>query len=121
MVTAPECPDRETWKALLEHALPPSQYERIEQHIDSCVTCQERIDRDASPQDEVLQLARRVGDPSTVPVDLELSQVLERLRGASDFYPESSDEPADLYFLRPSDQEGVLGTLGPYEVQEVIG
>ena len=30
-------------------------------------------------------------------------------------------EPADLYFLHPADRPDLLGTLGEYEVQEVIG
>ena len=30
-------------------------------------------------------------------------------------------EPADLYFLRPAERPDLLGMLGPYEVQEVIG
>jgi serine/threonine protein kinase/predicted RNA-binding Zn-ribbon protein involved in translation (DUF1610 family) len=120
MITAPNCPDRDTWEVLLAQGPSPNVYEQLEQHIDSCPACQEFIERDAGPQDDLLQLARHVGDPTTVPEDVALSSVMERIRSSSDPFP-SVEEPPDLYFLRPSDEEGVLGTLGAYEIQEVIG
>ena len=49
-------------------------------------------------------------------------------RGIMTFFlkPKNQDrttppETADLYFLRPAERPGVLGTLGGYEIQEVIG
>jgi serine/threonine-protein kinase len=61
-----------------------------------------------------------VGDPTAVPADPTLDEVLERLHAAR--RPDlTSPAAADLYFLGPSDRPDLLGTLGTYEVLEVIG
>jgi hypothetical protein len=50
-----------------------------------------------------------------------VARVLERMYEARPPVAAVGADPADLYFLDPSDRAGVLGTLGAYEVQEVIG
>jgi serine/threonine protein kinase len=70
--------------------------------------------------DELVALARQVGDPTRAPRDRGLQATLDRLYLTS-CNPEQFPEPADLYFLGPPVREGELGTLGEYEVQEVIG
>ena len=114
-----DCPGMERWQALLSAALPPDQCEPCERHLESCPVCQERLDR-AMEGDALVRLAQGVGDPTTVPADAALSQILERLHETKSPL-RAEEEPADLYFLRPADRPGVLGLLGNYEVQEVIG
>ena len=67
----------------------------------------------------LLHLGRQLGDPTEAPSDLTLMHLLERMAEATPLA--CSGEPADLYFLRPADRTGLLGLLGGYEVQEVVG
>jgi serine/threonine protein kinase len=113
----PECPEIECCAALLNDAMPTEQRAWYEQHLEECATCQARLDSLESGTD-LLDLVREVGDSEDGAADSALTQVLEQLHAEKT--PESG-EPADLYFVSPSDREDVLGTLGSYEVQDVIG
>jgi hypothetical protein len=114
-----DCPGIDCWSALLDERLAPEQREHIVRHLESCAVCQERIDRVPPGTDRVRRLGREFGDPTLAPPDPVLKRVLARLRAV--ITPTAPTEPADLYFLRPSDRPGCLGTLGGYEVREVIG
>jgi serine/threonine protein kinase len=114
-----ECPAVESWHTLLGADLPPEQWQRYERHLESCPACQERLDRAGESGDTLRQMGRELGDPTQVPDEPALMQVLDRLREGMD--AAAPLEEADLYFLRPSDRPGVLGTLGGYEVREVVG
>src|SRR5947209_1690464 len=116
-----DCPEIERWQALLEDAVPPDQWDSYEQHLEACVACQERLHRAEACDEVVRRLGRQGGDPTATPLDPTLSGVLGRLHGEKSPIRTAPLEPADLYFLRPGDRPGVLGTLGEYEVQEVIG
>jgi serine/threonine protein kinase/WD40 repeat protein/ribosomal protein L37AE/L43A len=118
-MTAPlDCAAIDSWEALLV-ALPPDERARYEQHLESCTTCQERLDRTEGGGESLLRLARQIGDPE--PADPTLSHVIDRLREVKSPVRTAPVEPADLYFLRPNDKPEALGTLGAYEVQDVIG
>src|SRR5690349_7784169 len=93
-----DCPHIESWSPLLDASLAPEQRERYERHLEACPACQERLDRAEGPGDTLRRLRQGTG-PGRTP----------------------SPEPADLYFLRPADWPGLLGTLGGYQVQGVIG
>src|SRR5262245_10265577 len=116
-----DCPGAECWQALLADALPPDHQERCERHLESCAACQGRLDRAEECKDKVLTLVRQVGDPAAAPADPTLACVLQRLRDVKSPLRAVPLDPADLYFLRPSDRPGVLGLLGDYEVREVVG
>ena len=120
MVAPQDCPEIECWQALLDADVPPDQLERVERHLESCPNCQERLDLASDEEEELRRFARRVGDPTLAPPDPTLSQLLERLQESHELSATPS-EPADLYFLRASDRPDLLGTLGDYEVHEVIG
>jgi serine/threonine protein kinase len=117
-----DCPDVDCWQALFEDTLSPEQRQRWERHLEACPRCQERLEQPGEFGDLLRTCARRVGDPTLVPGDPNLVGVVERLRreGESLDRPPSA-EPADLYFLEPTVRPGLLGTLGSYEVEEVIG
>ncbi|HEV3080981.1 MAG TPA: serine/threonine-protein kinase, partial [Gemmataceae bacterium] len=122
LTTAPlDCPAIESWQALFEDALPSDQRERYERHLEACVACQERLDQAEECEDLLRATGRRIGDPTVAPANPSLIQVLKRLREEKCPDGTALAEPADLYFLRPAERPGLLGTLGPYEVQEVIG
>ncbi|HJT78163.1 MAG TPA: protein kinase, partial [Gemmataceae bacterium] len=116
-----DCPDTACWQALLDGAVSAEERERCERHLESCPACQERLDRADRCDGELLGRARRVGDPTTAPPDPALVGILERLHDGTSPERPAPPEPDDLYFLRPSDQPGILGVLGDYEVLEVIG
>jgi serine/threonine protein kinase/WD40 repeat protein len=118
-MTAPlDCLELPCWQALVDETISPEQREHYERHLESCTACQDRLHHALGEGGMLLKWLREVGDPSPDP---PLDQFLERLRNLESPFHAATDEPADLYFLCPTDQPGLLGTLGNYEVQEVIG
>jgi serine/threonine protein kinase len=116
-----DCPERGSWQTLLDETVPAARRRPYEQHLERCPVCQGRLDQTDDCGDELRRLARCVGDPTVTPADPELTQVLDRLlhegKGPE---PPGVTEP-DLSFLGPADRPGVLGTLGKYEVWQVLG
>jgi hypothetical protein len=110
-----------SWRALFGEDMPAEEAERYERHLESCLLCQERLDRGDVCREAWRRLGRRDGDPTLVPTDPWVLRVLDRLRDGQGREPGGVGGAADLYFLRPGDQPGVLGTLGDYEVRGVIG
>src|SRR5262249_49237319 len=115
-----ECPEMESWQSLLSTTLLPADADRYERHLMSCATCRGRLDREEG-WDPLLRLARQVGDPTTAPHDPTLAAVLRRLCQVKSLLQGDPQEVPDLFFLPPSDRRELLGTLGQYEVMEVIG
>ncbi len=115
-----DCPDLECWQTLVDEQASPAERERIERHLETCPACQKRLDQFEELGDELRGLARQVGDPTVAPTDPTLSEFLDRLHERKPLERPPA-EPIDLYFLRPSDRPDLLGLLGDYEVQEVIG
>jgi serine/threonine protein kinase len=120
MTASLECPEMANWRALFDDTLPPEECERYERHLESCPVCQERLDRDGQVEETLQRMVRRVAGATAVAADPTLSDFLERLHKGHPERP-TPTSPPDLYFLRPADEPGLLGTLGAYEVQEVIG
>jgi serine/threonine protein kinase len=101
--------------------LPPDDQERYESHLESCPACREQLEQLASSGEPLLRLARQFGDPTCCPDDPTLAQVMEQLQELQSPVRAAVGEPADLSFLRPAGRPGLLGSLGTYEVLEVIG
>jgi serine/threonine protein kinase len=115
-----DCPTLEGWQALFNDLLPPAERARYERHLDACPVCQERLDR-FDDLTGALQAARRAGDPTVNLPDPTLTQIVAQLHALKSPVRAAAAEPPELYFLTPSDRPDLLGTLGAYEVQEVIG
>src|SRR5262249_19564732 len=100
MYTQPDCPGRECWEALFSDALPAEQRDRWESHLESCRAGQARLDRGEDGED-LLRLARQIGDPTLAPPDATLVEAQERALEAR-----NPNQPAaellDLFFLRPA-------------------
>jgi serine/threonine protein kinase len=116
-----DCPGIEHWQALLGERPSAQDWESYERHLESCPACQERLHRAEECGDDLRSFGRRSGDPTASPADPALARALERLREAKSPHRPAAVEWSDLYFLRPTEEPGLLGTLGNYEVQEVIG
>jgi serine/threonine-protein kinase len=96
---------------------PPS--DEWQHHLESCPACQERLDHADACAESITRILRQAGDPTVGSSDWSLLHVMDRL---CDAWSAGEPEPAaDLYFLRPANVPGVLGLLGDYQVQEVIG
>jgi serine/threonine protein kinase len=121
MPASPNCPSLERWRTLLADDLAPDEEEICERHLRSCPACRELLDRAGEHGDALLGLAREVGDPTTIPADAELTQVLGHWHAGSPRRPPAPAEPADLSFLHPGERTDVLGSLGAYAVRQVIG
>ncbi len=116
-----DCPGNEYCQALLDGTMPAQQQEPFEQHLSSCPACQARLDVALSRDAALVQLGRDVGDPTETPTDSTLVQMLEELADVPALGVAARPGAVDLYFLRPAERPGLLGLLGAYEVQEVIG
>ena len=118
---ASACSEITGFESLMDDAISPDRRRQRETHLETCLACQERLDRAAAENDALLTMARQEGDPTTRPADPTLTDLLTRLR--NDDFPEvrSSSGPLDLGFLCPTTRPELLGTLGDYEITEVLG
>jgi serine/threonine protein kinase len=121
MLASPDCPGIETWQTVLRAALAPDERKRWEGHLEACPACREQLDRMTGGPDDLVRLARQVGDPTAAPRDTALGQVVKQLLAEKPAGRPAAPRPVDLSFLLPADRPGVLGLLGPYEVEEVLG
>src|SRR5262245_3465837 len=116
MMIQTHCPDAARWRALLAEADPADSAE-LEAHLSGCSRCQTVLDEIAAGESGWLRDAARLATPPDS--DPEMTRTLHRLR---EYLPDDDHgPPIPLDFLSPSDQPGVLGTLGRYQVLEVIG
>ncbi len=121
MPAAIECPREDELLAVFDDRGPFNRREELESHVEACPQCQERLDRDEADLDSLRRVGKRVGDPTIVPAETTLVDVVERILDGPSNFTSDGVRPEELYFLRPSDRPDLLGTLGKYEVQEVIG
>lgn len=115
MIQTSNCPSSDRWQALLADPSSSDSGE-LESHLAGCTRCQAVLDDIAVGSSGWLRDANRLATKTDS--DPEMTKTLHRLREAL------AEEPApevSLHFLTPSDQPGVLGTLGRYQVLEVIG
>ncbi len=105
------CPDDGTWRAFLTEG--SGKADELARHLETCAGCQRTLEVLAA-EPAVWEDAQGLGDAARG--EAALRQVIEQLK--------SEDLPAedeDLSFLRATDNPGLLGLLGRYEVQEEIG
>jgi WD40 repeat protein/serine/threonine protein kinase len=116
-----DCPAANTWLVLLDESFPHDQQQLYEHHLETCSVCQDRLEQTDAIENALLELGRRVGDPTVRATDPRLTRFLHLLHQTKTRESSSPREPLDLNFLRPADEPGVLGLLGDYRVQELIG
>jgi signal transduction histidine kinase len=116
MVQSLKCPDASRWQALLGDSVGDCAAD-LEVHLADCPPCQRLLDDLAVGSSGWLRDANRL---AAKPVeDMEMTKTLHRIRDG--LLHEHVDPPVALDFLTPSDQPGILGTLGRYQVLEVLG
>jgi hypothetical protein len=116
MLQSLKCPDASRWQDLLANSSASDSAE-LEAHLAGCSHCQQLLDDLAVGSSGWLRDANRLArSPDN---DLDMTKTLHRLR--DELLDEHHELPVPLDFLKPSDQPGVLGTLGRYQVLEVLG
>jgi serine/threonine-protein kinase len=109
------CPDPGTLRALLSEGGRGGEPDEVVRHLETCADCQRTLETLAAEPALWEETARGLVDG--LREEPALHRLVEQLRSAE---PVPADEP-DVSFLRPADRPGLLGLLGPYEVQEEIG
>jgi WD40 repeat protein len=118
------CPDPTCWEQLLSAALPPEEQSALGAHLESCASCQQTLERLTAGSETWAGVARHLGERGRgsepalerVVAELESEQVQPFMKAETDL-----GEKWNLDFLSPSEKPGLLGRLGHYEVNEVIG
>src|SRR5262245_12616951 len=110
------CPNTERWQALL--AGDPADSAELEAHLSSCTRCRTVLDDLAVGSSGWLRDANRLAGHAEA--DPMLTKTLHRLQD-TDLDDDHGGPPIALDFLSASDQPGILGTLGRYQVLAVIG
>src|SRR5688572_15103194 len=114
MIQTHPCPDPCRWQALLVDPDPADSAE-LEAHLVGCSRCRTVLDELAVGESGWLRDAARL--VSSTADDPEMTRTLHRLR---DYWPDDAHgPPIPLDFLTPTDQPGLLGTLGRYQVLEL--
>jgi serine/threonine protein kinase/predicted RNA-binding Zn-ribbon protein involved in translation (DUF1610 family) len=108
------CPDIGNWQSLLEDGSGGEASVELIAHLETCADCRQALETLAADPGAWEDAAR--GLEKRMRKEPALRGVLERLK--SEELPAPDD---DLAFLRPADKTGLLGMLGPYEVEEEIG
>jgi serine/threonine-protein kinase len=116
-----DCPEIDCWQEFLLDTLPSEQEESLERHLETCVVCQERLHRAEWCEEALRSVGQQFGDPTIMPPDPTLAEMLDRLRQTNGQNLAAFVEPAELQFLGEAERPDVLGTIDTYEVLEVIG
>jgi len=113
VIRTAKCPETHRWQSLLANS-DASDSAELELHLSSCSRCRTVLDDLAVGTSGWLRDASRLANHERD--DPEMTKTLHRLLEG-----EHIDPPIPLDFLTPSDLPGILGTLGRYQVMEVIG
>ncbi|MGF1582803.1 MAG: serine/threonine-protein kinase [Gemmataceae bacterium] len=138
------CPTQKSMELLLSGDLPSDHQQRLEQHLSECLDCSRNLENLALG-DMVVPNSQPEAQEGPSP---NLEAVIHRLKSSRNNGPmgvTDSHEPylqpaeaqsertlpggdegalhedIDLSFLTPSSESGVLGYLGPYRIDRIIG
>src|SRR5262245_50232688 len=118
------CPDRTKLKDLLEGVLPQAEQSAVNDHLEACESCQQRLESLVAGKESWAGAAQQLAGAGAAP-DPALSDVIARGKNAADPAETSGEsaatEPPSMTFLQPTDQPGYIGRLGRYEVIEAVG
>jgi serine/threonine-protein kinase len=111
-------------RELLDGSLPEIEQAELNAHLESCESCQQTLESLVAGKESWFGAARNLAQ-SGAARDAALKHVIGRAKHSSDEVEttgeSASSGPPNLDFLKPSDQPGMLGRLGHYDVIEVVG
>jgi serine/threonine protein kinase len=113
------CPPPSDYQRLIYGVLPPSEVERLSQHLTGCSSCAAAV-QTLLGEDTLLSAVRGAPADALVGEDVpsDLTQRLLALRSAPDL---SSDSSLTLRALSPAQQPDEIGRLAHYRVLKVLG
>jgi serine/threonine protein kinase len=127
MVNSVACLETDTLAALLESESSEALNE-FGQHLETCACCQQVLADLCERRWHPEELMRSLPPANTLPLPSEpaLTRVMMQLKSELALRPagaeENSHEPEEaLAILTPTDQPLLLGTLGGYDVETIIG
>jgi serine/threonine protein kinase len=106
------CPDNQSLQAVLDES--GTGDDELLRHLETCATCQQTLEELAADPIQWEEAAQ--GVRWTTQTEPALMELVAQLKN-----DELAGEDDDVSFLQPADKPGLLGVLGPYEVQEEIG
>ncbi|MBQ18755.1 MAG: hypothetical protein CMJ65_16720 [Planctomycetaceae bacterium] len=104
------CPPDDQLALLLSGRMDSGTEATLQQHLDNCADCQQRLEQLAAPASFREDVARQL--PASAAADGGQHTVADRYGPV---------DPTDLWFLDPPTAPGEIGRLGPYGILEVIG
>src|SRR5262245_38867406 len=116
------CPQPDELERLLKGPADDQALARLEQHLDACPACRERVGTLCEPGIVVPDQPSRWKDRSSP--SSALKQAMEQLHDLAPIESpvnELRDGGMRLNFLRPAAQVGFIGRIGNYDVRRVIG
>ncbi|HEY7314984.1 MAG TPA: protein kinase [Gemmataceae bacterium] len=113
------CPEPDTYQRLIDGELPPSDVERLSQHLDTCSSCAAVV-QTLLGKDTLLSAlgGTPVDAPTGADVPADLKRRLLALRSSSD---PSSDGSLTLQALNPPQSPDEIGWLAHYRLLKVLG
>jgi len=106
---------------LIRDELDEEQCERLTTHLDDCETCQQRLTVLAGESNWWLDAGRWL-DPAVADMELYDGALEEdTFTHEESYYPNAEQELLASGLLEAPEKDGLIGTLGRYEVQSVIG
>ena len=116
--------DRRQLELALADRLPASQAEDLSSHLQHCEHCRADLERMAGEK-EWWDDARSFLSSTDDIVAIDSSGAIQSSAATQHEHRESNDEPGDeempLHFLSPPSRPGLLGQLGHYDIEGVIG
>jgi WD40 repeat protein len=128
------CPDLDTLRSLIDQSLPDGDQAEVTAHLDSCTSCQIRIEKIAAAGSGVLEAARGAGKddspdatsafwPAVARIEREIRSPVQSL-AATRSDPTLDALPASeraFAFLDPSDEPEYLGQIDRFRIVELVG
>ena len=112
------CPGTEQLERLLRETLAEAEQTAVLQHLDLCGACRHHLEQLAGSPAWLSSAAPTPGGGTPSPVRLE--QLMKQFRSQPPATKRIEATGSSLDFLQPSQEAGVLGLLGSYEVIEEI-
>jgi WD40 repeat protein len=124
MIQSPSCPDSADLKELLDGRLAEKLQAEINNHLEICPHCQQRLEGLVAGKESWSGTAEQLGQ-NEQELDAGLERIMDQMKHEGRVRQTEAEIPAadelNLDFLNPPENAEHLGRLGHYEVTEVIG